>query len=246
MRILIGLILLAFTLPSARAAPPGLLCRAAIEAAERVQAIPAHLMAAIGRVESGRRDDVTGAWHPWPWTVNAEGEGHFYDTKPQAIAAVRTLMARGVKSIDVGCMQVNLMHHPDAFATLDQAFDPAMNAAYAARFLRELYGQSGAWPKAVAAYHSATPELAAPYAKKVLAVWPEESRHPGAGALATAWGATLPHGARIPFQRNLPAGADASAIPLAGPPNAPGRGLDLYRSRPIARAAGKPKRIGRF
>ena len=246
MRILIGLILLVFSIHSTQAASPGLLCRTAIDAAERAQAIPAHLLAAIGRVESGRRDDVTGAWHPWPWTVNAEGEGHYYDSKPQAIAAVRALMARGVRSIDVGCMQVNLMHHPDAFPTLDQAFDPAANTAYAARFLRELYGQSGAWPKAVAAYHSATPELSGPYAKKVLAVWPEESRHAGAGTLAAAWGATLPHGARVPYLRNLPADANASAIPLAGPPNAPGRGLDLYRSRPVALAIGKPKRMGRF
>src|SRR5271167_1133386 len=73
----------------------GLLCRSAVAAAERGNGIPAHLLAAINRVESGRRDPATGAVHPWPWTVNAEGEGHFYDTKAEAIAAVRAMQARG-------------------------------------------------------------------------------------------------------------------------------------------------------
>jgi hypothetical protein len=138
----IGLLLLCLTVPAAtgtaRAAlltpipqPAGAQCRPAIDAAERGTAIPPHLLAAIGRVESGRRDPQSGGWNPWPWTVNAEGEGFFFDTKEQAIAAVRTMQARGTRSIDVGCMQVNLMHHPDAFGSLEQAFDPASNAAYA-------------------------------------------------------------------------------------------------------------------
>ena len=51
---------------------------------------------------------------------------------------MRAVQAQGVRSIDIGCMQVNLMHHPNAFATLDAAFDPLANALYAARFLTEL------------------------------------------------------------------------------------------------------------
>ena len=145
------------------AVQPGLLCQQAIETAGRAHATPPGLMAAIGRVESGRHDPVSGALHPWPWTVDAEGQGMFYDSKAQAIAAVRALQARGVASIDVGCMQVNLMHHPDAFNSLEQAFDPMANADYAGRFLVELHGQTGAWPAATALYHSATPELGAAY-----------------------------------------------------------------------------------
>ncbi len=178
------MLILSFLLPALTAAhaesrnllgvsqAPGLLCRHAIQAAERLRAIPAGLLAAIGRVESGRPDPVTGALHPWPWTANAEGRGYFYDTKAQAVAAVRSMQARGVRSIDVGCMQVNLMHHPDAFDGLDQAFDPATNADYAARFLRDLYAQSGVWPRASALYHSATPDLGMEYQRKVMDVWP--------------------------------------------------------------------------
>ncbi len=213
-------------------AAPGLLCRAAIAAAERAQAIPAQLMAAIGRVESGRKDEASGAWHPWPWTVNAEGQGAYFNTKAEAVAAVRAMQARGTRSIDVGCMQVNLMHHPDAFGSLEQAFDPAANAAYAARFLRQLFGQTGAWPKAVALYHSATPELGGPYAAKVMAAWPDETRHPAtSGALSQAWAATTSHGGGgVPFQRSGSGSGDA-------------RGLDFYRATPIGlgvRAQGSP------
>ena len=205
--------------------PPGDQCRAAIIAAERGHAIPPRLLAAIGRVESGRRDPGTGAWGPWPWTINAEGTGSFFDTKAQAIAAVQALRARGVRSIDVGCMQVNLMHHPDAFASLDQAFEPAVNADYAARFLSDLHAQTGDWMTAAAHYHSANPAEGTPYAAKVAAAWPEEQRLAGATPIAPAVGAAPLATAMPPppaAVRLLPPGAAAS-----------GHGLAYYWSTPV-------------
>ena len=110
----------------ARAEPdaPYAACEAAIAAAQKTPRIPDKLMPAISRVESGRLDPVTKQVRAWPWTVNVEGAGFFFDTKDGAIDAVRALQARGVRSIDVGCMQVNLMHHPTAFASLDEARRP--------------------------------------------------------------------------------------------------------------------------
>jgi hypothetical protein len=180
--------------PISPAIAAGLQCRTAVDAAERGSRIPPHLLAAIGRVESGRRDPVTGAWHPWPWTVNAEGQGLFYESKAAAVAAVRSMQAQGMRSIDVGCMQVNLMHHPNAFASLEMAFEPQANATYAAQFLTGLFAQTGHWAMAAALYHSATPDLAADYQRKVLAAWPEEQRVAvpvGVSPLARAWGATM-------------------------------------------------------
>jgi hypothetical protein len=166
--------------------------------------------------------------------VDDAGQGAFYDTKAQAVAAVRGLQARGVRSIDVGCMQVNLMHHPDAFASLELAFDPNVNADYAARFLRTLLAQTGSWPKAAAMYHSATPELAAEYQRKVMAAWPEEQRLADGGqtsALASAWAATLGPVGVPPPRRGLV----ARIIPMAGAGGAmpAGRGLDAYRAAPV-------------
>lgn len=155
--------------PSVAAAPP--VCVTAIAAAEQASGTAPGLLAAIGVVESGRMDPRSGVRTPWPWTVTAEGVGTFYAVKADAIRAVEALQARGVSSIDVGCLQVNLLHHRDAFRTLEDAFDPAANARYAASFLSRLYGRFESWPLAAAAYHSLTPEVAAPYGRLVASVW---------------------------------------------------------------------------
>jgi len=139
-------------------------------AAEHAASLPPRLLGAIAEVESGRTDNG-GAARPWPWTINAEGRGQVFASKREAVDALHGLQERGVQSIDVGCMQVNLMHHPSAFASLDQAFDPAANAQYAARFLNTLHGISGSWVQATAAYHSATPPIGADYQARVMARW---------------------------------------------------------------------------
>jgi hypothetical protein len=242
------------------AVSPGEQCRMAISAAERGHGVPPQLLASIGRVESGRRDPGTGAWGAWPWTINAEGQGAYFDTKAEAIAAVQALQARGVRSIDVGCMQVNLMHHPTAFPSLDMAFEPAVNADYAARFLIELHDQTGDWTKATADYHSANPEEGGPYAAKVISVWPEEQRKAGSAPsvqFGQARVAPFPAPAASFPARSTPrlfamAGMPPMMVqPGAMPPGPmasgatppgigfgqhaamPGRGLDSYRAMPI-------------
>ena len=66
-------------------------------------------------------------------------------------------------------MQVDLKYHPDAFASLEQAFDPVTNTNYAAQFLLGLYhGEAGgSWDVAVGLYHSHTAWLAAAYRDRV-------------------------------------------------------------------------------
>lgn len=182
------------------AASPGARCLAAIAAAERAEGIPPGLLRAIAIVESGRPDPESGGrLAPWPWSINAAGTGRAFATKQEAIAAVEALRAEGVRSIDVGCGQVNLLHHPNAFASLEDAFDPAANMAYAARFLRGLAASAGgSWARAAAGYHSQTPALGGVYALRVMAVWPDAWRHGPWPALAgAAPGAGLP-GAPIP------------------------------------------------
>jgi hypothetical protein len=241
----------------ASSADPAMQCRAAIRSAERAAGIPTQLMAAIARVESGR-PDAQGVIHPWPWTINVEGQGYIYNSKPEAIAAVRGFQQRGARSIDIGCMQVNLMFHPAAFASLDEAFDPAANANYAARFLTQLYAQSRDWTRATANYHSATPELGDNYQRKVAAVLPEEMRRIGqtplmAGGGPNVWssnvwssnvwnayGSARPtaQGAKL-LSSGQPTGAyrlsnhAENARILPAPQGAAGRGLDSYRAAPI-------------
>jgi hypothetical protein len=182
---------------------------------------------------------------PWPWTINAEGVGSFFATKADAIAAVQMLQARGVRSIDVGCLQVNLRQHPDAFVSLDQAFDPNVNARYAAGLLKSLFGQVGSWPLAAAAYHSQTPTIGAAYQRQVLAEWAMPDRPSGEAAKAEV---PPPHAAKAPvtapeaaFGRQTQFVASA---PESGRPQGMGRGLAAYRQTPVRLALRPLQRAG--
>jgi hypothetical protein len=248
MRALGLLIVLPCVIGTAQAEPfiaplvPGALCRAAIITAERAGALPPQLLAAIGRVESGRRDPVSGRMAPWPWTINAEGQGTFYDTKAQAVAAAQALQARGVRSFDVGCMQINMMHHPNAFTSLEQAFDPSANAAYAVRFLTALHAQTNDWARAAGLYHSATPELGAAYESQVATALTEERRLTSGGLpLVQPW-------SMAPVGMQAAAGLRyAGGVPATIPHLAAGVGRDLaaYRSAPILYAVRAPVAIRR-
>jgi hypothetical protein len=218
---------------------PGMQCRQAVRNAGRAAGIPDHLMSAIARVESGR-PDMRGQVDPWPWSINVEGVDHIYATKAEAIAAVQGVQARGIRSIDVGCMQVNLLYHPTAFPSLDQAFDPVANATYAAGFLRLLYAQTGAWQAATAAYHSATPDVGAAYQKKVQAVFAEEQRRDdatGPPGVVTAMNAAPSGPGAIMLNNRWQA---ARLLPMV--PGAPQRGLDAYRAAPVPVSSRVPVR----
>jgi hypothetical protein len=225
-------------------------CRQAISAAERSHGIPSHLLAAIARVESGRRDAASGSFNPWPWTINMDGQGSFYDNKAQAVVAAVAMRPHVARSIDVGCMQISLTMHPDAFPDMVQAFDPASNADYGARFLVQLYGKTNSWPRAVEMYHSATLDIGQDYGRKVYAVLPEEQKMaevsqplPLTGGLTGGWAQgvnrsllTLP--LRSPAPHVIPLAPGLGALGMGGAP--PGRSLASYRSMPVRLALRAP------
>ncbi len=151
-------------------------CPRHIAAAEARHALPPHLLTAISKVESGRWHAESKANLAWPWTVMAEGKGRYLPSKAAAIAEVRALRAKGVRNIDVGCMQINLHYHPKAFANLEEAFDPARNTAYAASLLEGHRRTAGSWTMAIGDYHSKTLTFARIYRQKVFKAWRAE-RH---------------------------------------------------------------------
>jgi hypothetical protein len=216
--------------------PASAACRQAIAAAERAHGIPPHLLAAIARVESGRRDEVSGTFSPWPWTINIDGQGSFYESKAEAMAAASSMRSHAARSIDVGCMQISLVYHPDAFPDMSMAFEPASNAEYGAKFLTQLFEKTNSWPRAVELYHSATLDIGQVYGRRVYAALPEEQKLAEAiqpfsmGGGMSASNASHP----IPFAP-LRAGSPhiiplstglAGTLPL-------GRSLDAYRTAPV-------------
>lgn len=179
-RFLAGLLLLAAAAASAagqasdqaRGQPPGpddpwTACRRAILAAEPRSGIPPGLLLAIALVESGRSDPRTGRFEPWPWSLNVEGEARRPESRAAAAAEVAALQAAGRRSIDIGCMQVNLLHHPNAFPDPLAGLEPAANIRYASAFLRDLHARFGNWPQAIANYHSGDAARGATYHRRV-------------------------------------------------------------------------------
>ena len=228
-------------------AGPAGLCQAATAAAELSTGVPNQLLGAISRVETGRFDTDAGGIRAWPWTINAQGRGHFYESKADAVAAARAFQAAGIQSIDVGCMQINLMYHPGGFSSLEEAFDPHANAAYAAHFLTDLFGQTGSWPHAAAAYHSQTPDLGIDYQNKVLEAWAEPIDRPDptsppharlasrpAVSLASATASVPPMGARPlggvgHIIHSIATGSVGGTVGI-------GRDLAAYRAMPVVMA----------
>ncbi|MCW8916786.1 MAG: transglycosylase SLT domain-containing protein [Magnetovibrio sp.] len=151
------------------------ICSIPIQSQERAKGIPKGLLQAISLAESGRwiKNPATnkGENIAWPWTVTTGGKGHFLPNRLDAIAFVKSLQADGVQNIDVGCMQINLKYHPDAFISVEQAFDPRINTAYAASFLKERKNHTHSWIEAAGDYHSTTPDLNALYTQKITALW---------------------------------------------------------------------------
>ncbi|MEK7246243.1 MAG: hypothetical protein AAB223_09515 [Pseudomonadota bacterium] len=208
---------------------PWKICAAQAARQEAASSLPRHLLAAIGKAESGRFDEANRVNVAWPWTVTAEGEGRFFSSAAEALAEVRRLKARKVSNIDVGCMQVNLGYHGNHFASLEEAMDPVANTAYAARFLKSLRETSADWMEAAGRYHSSLPERNGPYRAKVARLWDEtkrdEAKRPAAFAAAPREGrnmisaagfAAAPAASARPAQGSPPRGANIRT-PAAAP-----------------------------
>jgi hypothetical protein len=152
-------------------------CTVHAAAHEQANRIPKGLVQAVALAESGRWLAEDQSTLPWPWTVTSGKDSFYLPTKDAAIAKVQELKAGGRTNIDVGCMQINLHYHPDAFASLDDAFDPNTNIAYGTQFLKELRLQTRSWGKATAFYHSQNRERGNAYRAKVYRFWRKLQKH---------------------------------------------------------------------
>lgn len=144
-------------------------CSNYFEYVETKHNIPKDLLRAISVVETGRWHPTIQSYYLWPWAVNQGGKAYYFSSKEEAIEGVKKMLEKGLTSIDIGCMQINLHHHPDAFLNLSQAFEPKDNIEYAAAFLKRNYQKTNDWSKAVAAYHSQE-DAGLAYAEKVLKI----------------------------------------------------------------------------
>lgn len=147
---------------AAAATDPAHLCYDAARSAAAETGVPLRVLLALTLTETGRRG-AAGKLAPWPWTLNEGGEGQWFDSRDAARDYLETVLSEGTTNVDVGCFQLNHRWHGQAFDSLDAMLDPDTNALYAARYMLQLFHDSGDWTAAAAAYHSATPEYAERY-----------------------------------------------------------------------------------
>ena len=102
------------------------------------------MLGSIAKLESGRPIASLRDIRAWPWTINADGTGLVpgQQSRGHRLGSARHRTTGQHHFIDVGCMQVDLPMHPNAFRSLDEAFDPVINADYAARYLRSLHDEA--------------------------------------------------------------------------------------------------------
>lgn len=124
---------------------------AIIKKVEKKYNIPSGLLHAIMQVES--------KGHPFAIYSHKKGRRQSIQLKSseEAVNYVMLLQSLGTRNINVGCMQINLKCHKNENLAL--WFAPEYNIEYAARFLKQLYRQTGSWKNAVAYYHSGSKEV---------------------------------------------------------------------------------------
>ena len=173
MRSLIVILLLIFPLSSFgldKELNESLKCISIYRHYERTLKLPENTLYAMGIHETGKTHSESRKNIAWPWSVNKAGKSYYFDNKREAVAFVKKEIKVGNNNIDVGCMQVNLKHHPDAFPSIEKAFSPRYNVRYAANFLIQKYKAKKSWGDAIAHYHSANPAKGKKYKNKVIKI----------------------------------------------------------------------------
>jgi hypothetical protein len=116
--------------------------------AARAEQVPLGVLYAVGMTETGNK----GSLHPY--ALNIAGKTVFTASAEAALVEFGKARRKGIKLIDLGCMQVNHHYHGKNFASPRAMLDPRSNVSYAAKYLRELRQSEGSWTMAVARYHA--------------------------------------------------------------------------------------------
>lgn len=176
---------------SAAQATQDMSCDEAASLVENSLDIPQGLLVAIARVESDNQ----------PFAVNVNGLTVSFSRQDLAVDAVKTMLrshAFGSRPhVDIGCFQINLGWHSDAFPSIEVGFDPVTNGLAAGLFLREIHAKTGNWHEAVARYHTAS-QAGARYAEAVFRKYEGRSGQKATGYYASPEGeaAVLQHEGR--------------------------------------------------
>ena len=119
--------------------------------------VPPSILYGISRVESNRADRKYGGSKPWPWTLNVNGVGYYFESRQNAYEALKQHAGAG-RRVDIGPAQVSWNYHQSRLGTLWKALDPYHNLDVGAQILREMFELTCKsrcdWWRAIGMYHS--------------------------------------------------------------------------------------------
>ena len=137
-----------------------------------IHGIPCDVFYAVALAESGKRIEHLREFRPWPWTLNVQGDGHFYQSRRSAALALHEALATGRRSVDIGLMQVNWRYHRGALGTIEEALDPYRNLHVATAILNACHESRRDRWAAVGCYHAPNnPHRAGRYRQRVRKIW---------------------------------------------------------------------------
>tara|TARA_R110002072_G_scaffold209067_9_gene366544 strand:- start:493 stop:1062 length:570 start_codon:yes stop_codon:yes gene_type:complete len=134
--------------------------------------IPPVLLYAVALTESGQSSLSDGRFRPWPWTLNINGEGHYFPSRQAAWQALQLSVDVANNSVDIGLMQISWRYHHSALGSAWQALDPYHNLKVAAAILRDCQKENTSWADRVGCYHAPNDSARGiRYARRVKANW---------------------------------------------------------------------------
>ncbi len=116
---------------------------------------------------------------PWPWTINHNGKGYYFQTREAAHQYIAPFIEKG-ESMGIGLGQIEWRWHKEKFQSSWDALDPKLNLQVAAAYLREQFERKecSSWELAVGCYHRPAQgvkdkQIAQKYTQRVLNIWKE-------------------------------------------------------------------------
>lgn len=115
--------------------------------------VPASLLYSVAKVESNR--SVTREVEkPWPWTLNIDGNGYYFDNREEMFDALMDAISNK-QVVDIGFMQLNWHWKYELLVSPWMATEPLFNVTIACRIIRDHFdGRANKdWLLAAGLYH---------------------------------------------------------------------------------------------
>jgi len=113
--------------------------------------IPPSILYAMALQESGRH--MKGEWVAWPWTLNIQGEAHYFEGRPELFKALMAALGQGITNIDIGPLQVNWHWQFEQLGSPWLSTDPVYSTNIACQLMKAQRRAGEDWWPAVGRYH---------------------------------------------------------------------------------------------